>query len=142
MNKPDVLKIHLGNILLNVASLLAVAAAAFQVRGYSENTLSSRIWLTRIMKDTMFVTKGIQKIVHFCKYGTRRRKPTIFMVWGKGISDWMPLVCSGLRKYERIGQSHLITSGKFNGKFRTILAQPYPAPLCHELIHNLRRSED
>ena len=70
-NKPDTLKVQLGNMLLHVSRLLAITCAIFRVPGYIENLQSSRIWLTPIMRDTIFITNGFQKIMHYCMYGTR-----------------------------------------------------------------------
>ena len=39
----------------------------------------------------------------------------------------------------RTGQRHIILSGKVKGKYRTILAQPYPAALCAEIVSLMKK---
>jgi len=134
LNKPDSLKVQLGNILLIVTGFISIASGIFNMSGYVENPLSSRIWLTYIMKDAAFICKAHHKVVHYCMYGTRWKKPTCFMVWVDSFVHWKPQLCDSNRKCLRTGQRHIILSGKVKGKYRTILAQQYPAALCAEIV--------
>ncbi|CAE8630360.1 unnamed protein product [Polarella glacialis] len=131
-------KVALGNRLLFVTGYFMCLCSTFGIPGYVENPFHSRCWLTQFFRD---VSKSIQAHsheVHYCQYGTRWKKPTRFLMWGKFVELWCPKQChSHSHKCTRTGQSHIVLSGKVDGKYRTLLAQPYPKLLCEELIRTL-----
>jgi hypothetical protein len=136
LSSSDVKKVLLGNRLLHITAFIAYVAYICDVPGYIENPFSSRCWLTSVLKQLSEGIDAVDKQVHYCQYGMRWKKPTRFLCWLIRNDDWNPRLCcsSFSGKCSRTGQPHVQLSGKSNGVYKTLQAQPYPLQLCKEVI--------
>eukprot|EP00973_Karenia_brevis_P044738 6195560-Karenia_brevis.AAC.1 len=68
----------------------------------------------------------------YCQYGTPWRKPTAFLTWHFPLFNQTGRRCHGQRGIcSRTHQAHEILQGLGpDGKFKTLIAQPYPKQLC------------
>ena len=80
------------------------------------------------------------RVADFCRYGTAWRKRTKFMCGNVASDDTLRLdrLCGGIGKFcGRTGKEHVQLTGKKGGKTMTVIAQPYPPKVCHNLAHML-----
>lgn len=124
-----------GNYLLLMTCILCVSAFLNGVPGYIENPASSRVWKSPLMKVLLHAVNGTFHTVSFCRYGTQWRKDTTFMTWLLPADSWAPRRCSTPSgRCVRSGKRHVLLSGKVKQTYKTLIAQPYPFELCHDLM--------
>ena len=104
----------------------------WNVPGYLENPLTSRLWkhpgIIRLLQDTRVHTS----VTDMCQYGTQWRKPTKLLLWN---CDEVRLErCKGRRLCNKTGRPHLQLTGVVNHRFITQHAQAYPRKFAERLL--------
>ena len=127
-------KLHKGNLLLYFTCRIMCLCELYKIPYVLENPWSSRCWQIPIMKQ--FLTGGRCKLVelHFCQFGERWRKPTGLLCYGIDLSS-LGRCCKGsFTSCSATGKPHIPLHGRSqNGRFMTLIAQPYPFKLVNDL---------
>jgi hypothetical protein len=137
----DVERLRVGNLLARFTIRYALLCLEFKVPFMIENPLTSRLWVLPPMIK-LLKQPGVQVVVvDFCQFGTRWRKSTK-LVFGNvpeaALEDLKLRRCGGRGVCSRTGKPHLVLSGTApNGKFWTLIAQPYPKLLCKMMVQAL-----
>ena len=130
----DQAKVELGNRLLQFTAKVVRCCCSHHVPVLIENPQTSRIWLTREMKQLS--ASGMHlSTCSFCQYGTSWRNNTHFL-------SNIPILNQVLKQCHQVhgrcsatNKPHLQLVGRNSaGVFLTLLAQPYPHELCKVLI--------
>ena len=127
-------KLHEGNRLLYFTCRIMYLCELLRVPYVLENPQSSRCWQTPILKSC--ITGGRAKLVelHFCQFGERWRKPTSLLCYGLDLKQ-LGRCCKGTFTSCSVnGKRHIPLHGiAADGRFMTLIAQPYPFQLVKEI---------
>ena len=133
----DCEKVRVGNVLTRFTLKLIRLCLQMRIPCVVENPLTSMFWVLPEVLRLLACPHVKLERIDVCQFGTRWRKATRFMLCN--IPDdarklLEPFKCSGRGVCSRTGRPHLELSGKApNGKFWTLIAQPYPRRLCKKL---------
>ena len=127
----DAEKVKLGNKLLRLSVRVINLCCLHNIPVSLENPRRSRLWWTPCMLQRL--RRGGHKVcLDFCRFGTPWQKSTTFAVWNTAAFD--PLerrcckhngLCSSTNKHHQ-----RLEGNAPGGKRWTLVAEPYPAPLC------------
>ena len=126
-------KVHLGNRLMRFTAKVFRVCMEMGIPVTLENPHSSRLWLAPPIKHLLAHKQVEHGYTDYCQDHQPFRKRTRLM-WSAIQLRSSLKQCTGARGLcSRTGASHEQLSGSVNGKFRTLLAQPYPHGLCRRL---------
>jgi len=135
----DKIKVSQGNRMLHFCSRVIDACIQHKVAWALENPATSRVWLTKPMKNLekqghLFVT------LDFCQFGEPWRKRTKIIHGNIDLSS-IGKLCQGKGGVcSRTGKKHIQLVGTDAKKqFLTRKAQPYPMKLCHDIAEIAHR---
>ena len=103
--------------------------------------MTSRLWVLPPMMKLLKKPQVHVVDVDFCQFGTRWRKSTKLVfgnVQAEALEGLAKRRCHGRGCCSRTGKPHIVLSGTApNGKFWTLIAQPYPKQLCDMIVQAL-----
>lgn len=127
-------KLEIGNRLLFVTIRIIVACLMVKIPFVLENPHSSRCWITPLLQRLL----GLQvcQYIHldfFC-FKESWKKPTGLLHAFVNLQS-LARTCKGTRNIcSESGKRHIALKGRApDGRFRTLIAQPYPQALVEEL---------
>lgn len=127
-------KLEIGNRLLFVTIRIIVACLMVKIPFVLENPHSSRCWITPLLQRLL----GLQvcQYIHldFCCFKESWKKPTGLLHAFVNLQS-LARTCKGTRNIcSESGKRHIALKGRApDGRFRTLIAQPYPQALVEEL---------
>ena len=129
-------KLHYGNLLLYFSCRVLCVCELLGIPYVFENPASSRCWNTPLLKQ-IFAGRNISFVnLDFCQYDTRWRKSTTLMCHGIQLQS-LGRTCKGTSAAcSATGKPHVRLHGlAADGRFLTLLAQPYPYKLVKEIAN-------
>ena len=136
--------VHTGNRCARAALRVIRTCLAEGVPFAMENPRTSRIFLLPGFRQIVRNPAVHERVIDFCQYGVRWKKPTKFII-GHVSPDGSHRLCRRChgRRCSRTGRAHLHLTGHAPGGVPwTLVAQPYPAEvneaLAHTLLYNAR----
>ena len=127
-------KLETGNRLLFVTVRIIVACLMTKIPFVLENPHSSRCWITPLLQQLFncHLCKYIQ--LDFCCFKESWRKPTGLLHAFVNLQS-LARTCKGTRNIcSESGKRHIALKGRApDGRFLTLVAQPYPQALVQEL---------
>lgn len=134
LSKSDQRQVALGNAMLMFSIRLIVICLALKIPFVLENPFSSRCWITPIMQQLLRVS--VCKLLHldFCCFGEPWKKPTGLLHAFLDLSE-VEKICKGTGGFcSNTNKRHIALKGKApDGRFMTLVAQPYPIKLVQQL---------
>lgn len=134
LSKSDQRQVTLGNTMLMFSIRLIVICLALKIPFVLENPFSSRCWITPIMQQLLRVS--VCKLLHldFCCFGEPWKKPTGLLHAFLDLSE-VEKICKGTGGFcSNTNKRHIALKGKApDGRFMTLVAQPYPIKLVQQL---------
>ena len=140
VSEKDAEKLRVGNACMRAALKLIRFFHKHRIPWIMEHPASSKAWRLPEVKAILVMTNVQFTTCDFCAYGTPWRKRTSFMSGHVDVQDLARVskMCSGRGKCSFTGRPHVqLTGGSAQGIPMTLLAQPYPAKLCHQLAYVL-----
>ena len=130
-SQADLMKIKIGNTLAQFSIGVFELCRRLGVIVSLENPELSRIWLLPSFHEMQSRPKVGIEITDFCQDGTKWRKRTRILYANCDLSG-IGKKCTGIKGIcSRTGEKHQHLQGKTSsGVFRTLVAEPYPRPLC------------
>ena len=132
-------KLAEGNALLYVTARIIWYCQVLGIPYVLENPWSSRCWITPILSMLQQDQFAYKIELHFCKFHERWRKPTGLLCGFLDLTD-LARVCKGsFRCCSATGRPHTPLQGlASDGRFMTLVAQPYPYKLVNEIAGILK----
>ena len=132
LSAADQLKVRIGNELAWFSVRVLTLCASLRIAAALENPWTSRIWLFRGFRRLRRRWKLLA--TDYCQDGMPWRKRTGLLSVCVDLTSAVRL-CVGPRGIcSRTGERHVELRGLDNGRFRTLLAEPYPRRLCTRLV--------
>ena len=74
-----------------------------------------------IYEKRSFLISACEKVVHYCQYGMRWVKPTLFLMWGEHVHKWRPKICQSMitNSYYYIMDFNVYESNRYGAKHLT-----------------------
>lgn len=143
----DQARVDLGNKLARFSFKVFQDCVLFDVPVALENPFTSRLWLLPVVRKLCQHPSVSFCVTDYCQDGAPWRKRTRVLFSHVDLSHAGQL-CEGARGVcSRTHKRHVQLSGTLNGKFLTLIAQPYPKNFCrrvatafsHAMFHRLSR---
>ena len=132
----DQARVQLGNNLARFSAQVFRVCLQCTVPVGLENPHTSRLWLIPSFQQLIHNNSAVKHVItDYCQDGMPWRKRTRILFSHVDLSS-VGLVCHGKHgKCSRTQQPHVQLSGreKGQGRFRTLIAQPYPGKLCRRV---------
>ena len=123
-----------GNHVFFFSMRIVIACLCLRIAVVFENPASSRCWLTpilhRLVEERLLTCTDLD----FCQFGERWRKPTRLAAFGIDL-HLLGRKCKGsFLACSYSGKRHIpLTGTDNNGRFMSLIAQPYPFRFCSEV---------
>ena len=131
-------RVSVGNRQARWAARLFARSAAAGVPMVVENPLSSLLWLTAPFKRLLRLHSSF--VVHYCRYGTSWRKPTLLLACHLDLSE-LSVLCHGRGVCCFTNSRHQQLTGRSpDGRMWSAIASAYPMPLCTKTMECLERA--
>ena len=139
LSQKDQDKVLLGNRLMRFTATVFRICMKMGIPVALENPHTSRLWLAPPIKHLLAHKLMDYGYTDYCQDGQPFRKRTRLMWFGVQLRPALKQ-CTGARGIcSRTGASHEQLAGSIGGKFRTLLAQPYPHGLCRRLASSFQQ---
>lgn len=136
LSTQDQARVQLGNNLARFSAQVFRVCLQCTVPVGLENPHTSRLWLIPSFQQLIHNNSAVKHVItDYCQDGMPWRKRTRILFSHVDLSS-VGLVCHGKHgKCSRTQQPHVQLSGreKGQGRFRTLIAQPYPGKLCRRV---------
>ena len=127
----DQQRIKLGNLTMSFSAKIIKLTSSLGIPTVLENPSTSLLWqVPRIKK--LISQDGRLTTMDYCQFGTPWRKRTFFASWNLDVSLLPEARCRGRGICSRTQRHHLRLTGMDpqSGRPWTLVAEPYPKPLC------------
>jgi hypothetical protein len=141
LSEKDQAKVDEGNATLRASLKIIMAFQDLELPWILENPNSSRLWHCDGVKAVAALDSSEKVVTDYCQFGKPWRKRTRFLCGNIDTAELGRLrqKCMGRGRCSRTGKPHMHLEGrcpKTNVHY-TKLAEPYPAKLCHAIVHAL-----
>ena len=130
-------KVRVGNILMTFSASILRLCSRLIIPCALENPATSRIWLCPALAAACRLSPIRFIKTDFCMYGMPWRKRTKIAAVHVDLEPCSRL-CKGRGICSNSHKPHVELSGKFQGVFRTSIAEPYPRALSNALARSFK----
>lgn len=134
----DRAKLLVGNGLFFFTVRMILLCLLLKIPVVLENPKSSRCWLTPILAKLIESGHLSTHDLDFCQFGERWRKPARLAAANIDLSSICKTCSGSFLQCSYTGKRHVQLKGTDNeGRFLTLIAQPYPFQLCSDLANEI-----
>jgi hypothetical protein len=141
LGSSDARKLRQGNQLFLFSLRILRLCDQLRIPFVIENPLTSMAWEVPAMKSFISDSKASECDLDFCMFGEAWKKPTKLVYKYLNLEQFSRRCSSTSHVCSQTGVPHIPLKGfAANGKFMTLIAQPYPWRLVHELSISIAKA--